>query len=94
MAEGEIRNWCVELLIARRAIVKERILKAIRLPKSPVLPRGPGDVVEASPLVRSIKDCLPDMNVFSPLSIEQKAENLLAKFTKLRTEKGKLVRAN
>jgi hypothetical protein len=50
MAEGEVRNWCVELLTVRRAIVKERILKAIGLPKSPVLPRGPWDVIEASPL--------------------------------------------
>jgi hypothetical protein len=90
-AEGELRGACGELLTIRRAIVKERILKAIELPETPVLPRGLADLIEASALVRSVKDCMPDLNVFSARSIEAKAEELLAKFKKLETEKVKLI---
>jgi hypothetical protein len=89
MAEGEVRNGFGELLTIRQAIVKERILRAIELPENPVVPRGLADVIEASPLIRAVRDCMPDLNVFSPLSIEQKVENLLVKASKLEAERGK-----
>lgn len=89
--EGELRGDCNDELTRRRAIVKERILKAIELPETPVLPRGLADLIEASPLIRAVKDCMPDLNVFSARSIEAKAEEVLTKFERLAAEKGKVI---
>jgi hypothetical protein len=90
-AEGELRGGCNDELTRRRAIVKARILEAIGLPETPVLPRGLADLIEVSALIRVVKDCMPDMNVFSARSIEAKSEEVLAKFRKLETVKGKAI---
>lgn len=90
-AGNELGNTCSAEKDRRWAILVERILKVIGLPDDGFKPRGLIELVRMSPWIIAIEQCEPTRNVFSPLSIEQKAVELLAKFAKLETEKDKVI---
>jgi hypothetical protein len=91
LAAGELGNECSALIDQRRAIITARILRAAGLPDDGFKPRGLIELINLSPLLIAIEQCLPSRNVCSPLSAEQKAEQLLEKFQKLETEKSKVI---
>ncbi len=73
----------------RREILGARVLKAIEYPEDKPVPQGLAGVVNASPLIWAIRQCEPNPNAWSPLSVEAKATELLGQIERLEAETGR-----
>jgi hypothetical protein len=85
-------NGLVNTEMERRGgILTKRVLEAIEWPDDKPHPIGLAQVINVSPLIWVIFQCNPSTNVFSPLSIEAKVEELLTKADRLESEMGKSI---
>lgn len=90
-ATVELNGALLVELSRRREVLESRVLEAISYPKDKPIPNGLFGVVTASPLLGTLRELEPNLNAWSPLSIEQKAAELLGKIERLETEMEKSI---